>query len=64
MAKDLEGKRVAIVVTNGFEQVELTEPRQALEEAGASTDIVEDPPRRTDGSARQPSGATAATSTG
>jgi len=27
----LEGKKVAIVVANGFEQVELTEPRKALE---------------------------------
>lgn len=38
--KDLSGKRVAIVVTNGFEQIELTDPRDALEDAGASTDIV------------------------
>ena len=40
MTKDLSGKRVAIVVTNGFEQIELTDPRDALEDAGASTDIV------------------------
>ena len=40
MTKDLTGKRVAIVVTNGFEQIELTDPRDALEDAGASTDIV------------------------
>lgn len=40
MTKDLKGKRVAIVVTNGFEQIELTDPRDALEDAGASTDIV------------------------
>jgi protease I len=41
MAKqNLEGKRVAILVADGFEQVELTEPRKALEEAGARTDIV------------------------
>jgi len=36
----LEGKRVAILVENGFEQVELTEPRRALERAGAETSIV------------------------
>jgi protease I len=36
----LEGKRVAIVVANGFEQVEMTDPKKALEEAGAQTDIV------------------------
>ena len=40
MTKDLTGKRVAIVVTNGFEQIELTDPRDALEDAGASTEIV------------------------
>jgi protease I len=36
----LEGKKVAILVANGFEQVEMTEPKKALEEAGAQTDIV------------------------
>ena len=40
MAKRLEGKRVAILVAKGFEQVELTEPRRALHEAGAETEIV------------------------
>lgn len=40
MAKKLEGKRVAILVENGFEQVELTSPKQALEDAGARADIV------------------------
>lgn len=32
--------RVAILITDGFEQVEMTEPRKALDEAGASTKIV------------------------
>jgi len=36
----LEGKKVAILITDGFEQVEMTEPRKALEEAGAGIDIV------------------------
>src|SRR6266536_2955190 len=40
MAQQLNGKRVAILVADGFEQVEMTEPRQALEEAGARTEIV------------------------
>ncbi|MCI0399203.1 MAG: type 1 glutamine amidotransferase [Chloroflexi bacterium] len=40
MAQNLSGKRVAILVENGFEQEELTRPRTALEEAGAETDIV------------------------
>lgn len=40
MANELDGKRVAILVANGFEQVELTSPREALEEAGAETVVV------------------------
>jgi protease I len=36
----LNGKRVAILVEDGFEQVELTSPKQALEEAGATTHII------------------------
>jgi protease I len=37
---DIKGLKVAILVTDGFEQVELTEPRKALDEAGADTSIV------------------------
>jgi len=40
MARKLDGKKVAILVTDGFEQVEMTKPREALEEAGAETKIV------------------------
>ena len=40
MAEQLRGKRVAALVTNGFEQSELLEPKRALEEAGAQVDIV------------------------
>jgi protease I len=40
MSEELKGKRVAILVTDGFEQVELTKPRQALDKAGARTDLV------------------------
>jgi protease I len=40
MKNDLTGKRVAILVADGFEQVELTKPKKALEKAGAETDIV------------------------
>jgi protease I len=36
----LKGKRVAILATDGFEQSELVEPRRALDEAGAETQIV------------------------
>lgn len=38
--KNLEHLRVAILVTEGFEQIELTEPRKALTAAGARTSIV------------------------
>ncbi len=37
---DLQGKKVAILVDNGFEQVELLEPRKALDQAGAKTVVV------------------------
>jgi protease I len=40
MEKRLDGKKVAILVADGFEQVELTEPRKALEAAGAKIEIV------------------------
>ena len=36
----LNGKRVAILVAEGFEQSEMVEPRRALEHAGAETEIV------------------------
>ena len=36
----LDGKKIAILVADGFEQVEMTEPRKALEEAGAGTDLI------------------------
>ncbi len=36
----LEGLTVAILVTDGFEQVEMTEPRHALVEAGADARLV------------------------
>jgi protease I len=36
----LSGKKVAIITENGFEEVELTSPKKALEEAGAKVDII------------------------
>ena len=36
----LKGKTVAILTENGFEEVELTSPKEALEEAGATVHIV------------------------
>jgi protease I len=38
--KNLQGKRIAILATTGVEQVELTEPRKALDAAGARTDVI------------------------
>ncbi len=37
---DLKGRRVAILVTDGFEQIELTSPRDALEKAGAKCVLI------------------------
>jgi protease I len=36
----LKGKKVAILTENGFEEVELTSPKKALEDAGAIVEIV------------------------
>lgn len=38
--EDLQGKRVAIIVTDGFEQIEMTSPREALEKAGAKGVLI------------------------
>jgi protease I len=40
MSNELNGKRVAILLTNGFEQVEMTQPRKALQDAGAKTELI------------------------
>ncbi len=40
MAGELEGKTIAIIATDGVEQVELEEPRQAVESAGARTELI------------------------
>ena len=40
MTDSLKNKRVAVLVTTGFEQSELFEPRRALEEAGAQSLVV------------------------
>jgi protease I len=40
MTQELNNQKIAILVTDGFEQVELTEPKQAFEEAGAQTQII------------------------
>jgi len=40
MSKQLDGKRIAILATDGFEQVELTEPKKNLEKAGAKVMVL------------------------
>lgn len=40
MARNVNGKKVAILIENGFEEVELTSPKKALEEAGAIVHII------------------------
>lgn len=40
MAKNIQGKKVAIITENGFEEVELTSPKKALEEAGVTVQII------------------------
>jgi protease I len=40
MSADLKGKRIAILATDGVEGVELTSPREALEQAGARVEIL------------------------
>src|ERR1700719_2410764 len=38
--KSLQGKKIAILATDGFEQVELEKPRKALDDAGATTHVI------------------------
>jgi protease I len=40
MANELEGMKIAILAADGVEQVELEEPRRAVEDAGAETELV------------------------
>lgn len=42
MRRILAGKTIAILVTDGFEQIELTSPKAALEAAGAEVHILSD----------------------
>jgi protease I len=40
MAGELTGKRIAIIATDGVEQVELVEPRAAVRDAGATAELL------------------------
>ncbi|MGH3924881.1 MAG: peptidase C56, partial [Pseudonocardiaceae bacterium] len=39
MAGELQGRRIAFLVADGVEQVELIEPRRAVQEAGATVEL-------------------------
>lgn len=49
MNQSLTGKKVAILIADQFEQVEMSEPRKALDEAGAQTLIVSPNPDKVKG---------------
>ncbi len=40
MAEDLNGKRIAIIAAEGVEELELVKPREAVENAGAETELL------------------------
>ena len=49
MANELSGKKIAILAADGFEEVELTKPKKALEDAGAKTMVVSIKPGKIQG---------------
>lgn len=49
MASDIQGKKVAIVATDGFEQSELEKPLEALRQAGAETHVIAPKPGQIQG---------------
>lgn len=49
MAEELKGKKIAFLVAEGFEQVELTRPWQDIKGAGATVDLVSLEPGEVDG---------------
>jgi protease I len=40
MSAEIKGKKIAILATDGYEQVELTDPKKNLEQAGATVDVI------------------------
>ena len=40
MSGELNGRKIAILATDGFEQVELTDPKKNVENAGATTEVL------------------------
>jgi protease I len=46
MTGKLSGKKIAVLAADGFEEVELTKPRKALDDAGAKTSVISIKPWR------------------
>jgi protease I len=46
---ELKHLRVAVIAEDGFEEIELTEPRKALEKAGAKVDVISSKPGKIQG---------------
>jgi protease I len=40
MSAEIKGKKIAILATDGYEQVELTDPKKNLEQAGATVEVI------------------------
>jgi protease I len=40
MNAEIKGKKIAILATDGYEQIELTDPKKNLEQAGATVDVI------------------------
>ena len=60
MSGELKGRKIAILATDGFEQVELTDPRKNVEAAGATTEVLSVKDGSTESRAgSSPTGATA-----
>ena len=49
MPQTLTGRKIAILVADGFDQVELTEPRNALDQEGAQTALISPSPGKVKG---------------
>jgi protease I len=43
MSDQLNGKKIAFLATDGFEQVEFTQPWEAIKSAGATVELVSRP---------------------
>jgi deglycase len=60
MAEKLSDKKVAILAADGFEEVELTKPKKALDDAGAKTSVVSIKPGKIQGMNHADKGVTVA----